>query len=144
MWVYLIGFTLSTVLIYMHQKYNLKWALIGGLLIPILIAGLRNESIGTDVSVYSKQLFDVAQNSENFTYFYHSNWFYIWRVKSISEFEFGYLLLVYICGHFFHSFILLLSMTQALIILPIYKSLSMYKKKFPDLVWYDFILLIFL
>lgn len=51
---YIISFLLSCAFLFQAQKQNKKWNIwaIIGLLIPILLASLRNENVGTDTGMY--------------------------------------------------------------------------------------------
>lgn len=54
MWIYLIVFLISSFLFYIAAKREKKWNMtaIFAILIPSLLAGLRDLSIGTDTIVY--------------------------------------------------------------------------------------------
>lgn len=93
------------------------------LLIPCALAGLRANSIGTDVSGYAEPLFNLARSSETFEDFYDSGWFRVWRYQEVSGFEIGYVALVWISSKLFGSLQGLLFLSQLLTLLPIFITL---------------------
>ena len=99
------------------------WSIVA-VLIPCLLAGMRADSIGTDVAVYAKPLFDVAHSSSSFGEFYGSGLIQYWPRADVSEFEIGYLALVWVSSRLFDSVQGLLFLTQLLVIVPIYWTLS--------------------
>lgn len=135
MFVYLFGFLFSLLFLYLSQKNvgKIRFLLIVlGILIPCVIAGFRDPSIGTDVQVYVKPLFERAQKSTNFLEYYNSNiYYYSWRADPVKSFEIGYVILNYIIAKLFNHLAVMLFIIHAFIIIPIYKALKVYSKKVP-------------
>ena len=73
--VYLIGFAISLILIAATEKKKTSIfvaASVVALLIPCLIAGLRDQTIGTDVMVYVKQLTQAALMADDLGDYFNS------------------------------------------------------------------------
>lgn len=126
---YLVSFCATLLILAIIQSWPRNsvgyvfWSIVA-LLIPCLLAGMRADSIGTDVAVYAKPLFDVAHSSSSFDEFYGSGLIQYWSRADVSEFEIGYLILVWISSRLFDSVQGLLFLTQLLVIVPIYWTLS--------------------
>lgn len=135
MFVYLFGFFLSLFFVYLSQKNVGKissFLIVLGIVIPCAIAGFRDPSIGTDVQVYVKPLFERAKESANFLEYYNSNiYYYSWRADPVKTFEIGYLVLNYIIAKLFGVLWVMLFAIHAIIIIPLYKALKLYSNKFP-------------
>lgn len=139
MFVYLAGFAVSTGLFAVMPKIKSsqrKYIAFLALLIPCLIAGLRANTVGTDVQVYAEPLFEAAREARSFASFYKSRIYQpvIWIYTTASNFEPGYVLMVYLCAKVFRSMPVLLFLTQALTVVPIYKGLKAFENKQP--VWF--------
>jgi hypothetical protein len=137
---YIITFILSLLLIYLSLKFKNKmnkianvFLLVLGIILPCILASFRDISIGTDTNLYVRQFFEVSQNSSNiFNYFYN--------IKIIfGNTDYLYLLIEFISGNLFHSFQLLLFLCELLVILPIYKSITLVSKKNYDIIFGMFI-----
>lgn len=128
MWPYLICFAFSSSVFFIISDWSRRgvgfwfWSVVA-LLVPCLLAGFRAETIGTDVLVYAKPLFDLAANSSSFANFLGSQWWQGWKYQGSADYELGYVALVWISGHVFHSLPMLLFLTQALTALPIFAAL---------------------
>ncbi len=122
--IYLIIFFLSFLLLYVSEyiknKYIKKMFIIISILIPCIIAGLRFETIGTDVTIYLKKMFLNANVSNNLSSFLNMKI----RYDIVSSYEFGFTFLVYILTHIFHNFQIVLFFIEVLILFPIYKGLK--------------------
>lgn len=70
MWIYLIVFFISSFLFYIAAKRERKWniTVAFAILIPSLLAGLRDLSIGTDTIVYY-DIYNVASSAESYSSF---------------------------------------------------------------------------
>lgn len=135
---YLICFFLSCFIIKRIEKYEAKSLnfLTGSaiaILFPCLMAGLRDVSIGTDVEVYAKPLFILAENAIDLADYLNSKYLYLYTAKFVTDFEIGFSLMIYLVTKIFHSFFIELFIIQLLVIAPIYKSLVYFKGKFP--IW---------
>ncbi len=138
--IYITGFLLSVFLLYYAESKRFRGRstriCVGiGLLIPCLIAGLRDISIGTDVKFYAEPLFTCAHTAKNFAEFYRSTIYSLltYNYESVASFEIGYLILTYISAKVFGSLPVLLFLIQALTVIPIYKGLRAFSDKQP--VW---------
>lgn len=128
---YLVSFGVVVLICWSIQQWNRRsigfvfWSCVA-LIIPCLLAGLRADSIGTDILNYAKPLFELAQNNSTFSSFYNSEWYRIWQYSSPADFEMGYIVLVWVCSKVFNSFQSFLFFTQLLTVLPIYYALARY------------------
>lgn len=134
--VYLIGFTVSLILIAATEKKKTGVFITASaiaLLIPCLIAGLRAQTIGTDVMVYVKPLTQAAIMADDLGDFFNSYWFASWRNLYVADYDIGFSLLVYVVAQLTNSLATVLFAIQAAMILPIYMALARTRKQFP--VW---------
>lgn len=135
--IYLIGFTVSCILIKWAEsskkKYGFAFLSFFALLIPILIAGFRAESIGTDIEIYVRPLFDAAKYARNYNEFMDLRWFSSWRYLWVRDYEIGFRTLVYLVTKIFDDFSAVLISIHTFIIVPIYFALCKYRKYFP--IW---------
>lgn len=135
--IYLCGFAISCIFIFFAEKTSKKTRFIFfsviAISIPCLIAGLRADTIGTDVRVYVRPLFLLAQDAKNFVNYLQSRWFGTWKYTYVYEIEIGFSILVYMTEKLTGSFVVLLILIQALIIVPVYKGLLYFRDKQP--VW---------
>lgn len=144
--IYLISFVISAILLALADKQKIKiyknLCTIIGLAIPCLLAGLRHETIGTDVQVYVKQLFEAASEANSFNDFLTKKWFAIWRYKYVQDFEIGFTVVVYLVTKIFCSFAAVLTAIHILIVLPIYYGLKSLGEKQP--IWLGMLTFYFL
>lgn len=131
--IYLVIFFISAFFIYLYEKNETKKVLlIIGLFLPCLLAGLRDASIGTDVSWYVQKIFDASSVSSSFNQYYNTIILsnpaegLLYRV---SSHEFGFVIVEYLTQRIFDNFQVLLFILECLIILPVYFAV----KKFPDI-----------
>ncbi len=126
--IYLVGFSISLMLIHLIEYKPLKsntfifFSFIA-LLIPCCIAGLRSSSIGTDVEGYALPMYRVAKDSDSFLSFLNTSWRHVYTMRKISDIELGFDITVYFSAKVFGSFQALLFIIEALTIIPIYKTL---------------------
>ena len=143
--VYLIGFALSILLIAYAEKKRLP-VFLGlsflALLIPCLIAGLREQSVGTDVLVYVKPMTEAALSAKNLDQFFDGYWFAQWRNLYVQDYEVGFSMLVYLVARVTRSLPAVLFSIQALMVVPVYIALARNRKDFP--VWLGMLLYYFL
>lgn len=137
MWTYLIVFGISTVLFAISGKITnktIKWILaIISCLLPCALAGLRAETIGTDVLVYAKPMANVAAHSHSFADYWQSGFQGYWKYEHISQYEIGFSFLVYSVVKIFKSLNWVLFFIQALTIFPVFFGLKHFEKSAP--VW---------
>ncbi len=145
MTVYLLGFAISLVLIAIAEKKRTSVFVtvsVIALLIPCLIAGLRAQTIGTDVMVYVKPLTQSAIISDNLKEFFSTYWFQAWRNLYSKDYDIGFSLLVYIVAQLTDNLGAVLFAIQAFTIVPIYIALSRNREKFP--IWIGMLVYYFL
>ena len=134
--IYLMSFAVSLLLIAFTEKrrkaYFIFFSIIA-LLIPCLVAALRAECVGTDILVYVKPMTQNAIGSNNFSHYWNSSWFSVWRDKFVYEHEIGFATLVYVVAKLTGNMGAVLFSIQAVTIVPIFVALAMNRKKAP--VW---------
>lgn len=134
--VYLIGFALSVLLIAYGEKKRLPVFLgisFFALLIPCLIAGLRDQTIGTDVLVYVKPMTGAAISAESLQEYFEGYWFSGWRNLYVKDYEICFSMLVYVVARLTRNLGAVLFAIQAVMIVPIYVALARDRKNTP--VW---------
>lgn len=134
MTVYLVSFTLSVLLIAYGQKKRPSafWSISAlALLIPCLVAGLRAQTVGTDVMVYVKPMTAAAIQAENLKEFFTGYWFAQWRNLYVQNYEVGFSLLVYGVANLTHSLKAVLFVIQACMVVPVYIALARNRKSIP-------------
>lgn len=92
-----------------NHKNAIKFFLLAAVIAMSFLAGIRADSIGTDVSFYAKPLFDRARSFKTFHAFYLT-----------ANIDVGYAILVYIVSKMTTELGVLLGISQALVIGPIY------------------------
>lgn len=134
MFVYLMMFFVSLGLIYLSlitKKKSLKYLyILCSLLIPCLIAGIRDINVGTDTSRYMIGLFRAARRSESFDIFLTRFIYHEYINQRVATFEYGFLLFLYYSEKLFKSFQIFLFLSEFFILLPIYIGVFLIKKKF--------------
>lgn len=134
--VYLIGFALSLALIALGEKKRFP-VFLGlsaiALLIPCLLAGLRAETVGTDVLVYVKPLTKAAILSEDLRQYFQSYWFDVWHNVYTKDYEIGFSLLVFGIAKLTKNLNIVLFVIQALTVVPVFVALARNRKTMP--VW---------
>ena len=70
--IYICAFVLSISLMYLAEKKNRKIYIFLSAFILIILAALRDESVGYDVKVYQSKMFAIAKNSANVVRFYNN------------------------------------------------------------------------
>lgn len=135
--IYILSFFLSCLLIkisYLVNKKVLKKVfIILGFLVPCILAGLRKETIGTDLQVYVKPMFQLAIEVKNFQSFLSQEWVdkntgAIWNIG--RDVEIGFSLFLYYITKIFKNFQILLFLFQVIIVILIYKGLKLFKNKY--------------
>lgn len=123
--IYISTFTFSVGLL-ACVEHRRPWSVERGLavtialLAPCLLAALRAPSIGTDVMIYARPLFDLAVGSPSFQAFLDSSWVGGWTVREVSDIEIGFVTLTYLGAKVTESFAFVLFTIQVLTIVPIY------------------------
>ena len=129
--VYLLMFLISITMITIGLKNKSifgKILIFIGLILPCIMAGLRDVSVGTDTSGIYYRYFSFAKSQKNFVDFL--NFIKNYYVKSDSFFEF----VVYIVAHLNLSYNFLLFIIEVLIIFPIYFALKNISKNNNEII----------
>lgn len=124
---YVLTFMLSAYLIYLSQKKKNKIFLFLSLLIPCILAGIRNISVGTDVEIYIIPNFNYAKSflvfKEYLTY------------MNYDQKEIGYSLMNYVLANCFNSIQWILFIYQLITTLFIYLSFRQLSSKYKIPLW---------
>ena len=99
MWIYLIVFLISSLLFYIAAKRERKWNIsaVFAILIPSLLAGLRDSSIGTDTIVYY-DIYDIASSAESYSSFLltlNTEYFY-YIISHVAKYMGGFEFLLFL------------------------------------------------
>ena len=124
--IYLMCFLISSGLFYFSRNQNKKTrAVIDtiAIFIPCLLAGIRANTVGTDVSVYLEPMVANANSALNIHDYMLSSWQQGWVIRGVQDIEIGFSLLVYFCIKIFNSIYVLQFVIQLLTILPVYIGL---------------------
>lgn len=133
--IYIVFFLLSCFLIWLSEKSRSRYigkllALIA-ILLPCILAGMRADTIGTDVKVYVEPMYNAAKQSTSFSSYLSQRWYVIWRYMYVEKFEIGFTTLVYLIEKLGGSLGTVLFFIHALIVAPIYLGLKKMKKQYP-------------
>ncbi|RGS30188.1 EpsG family protein [Bacteroides cellulosilyticus] len=99
MWIYLIVFLFSSFLFYIAAKREKKWNVTAffAILIPSLLAGLRDLSIGTD-TVFYYDIYDAASSAESYSSFLltiNTEYFY-YVMSHVAKYVGGFEILLFL------------------------------------------------
>lgn len=99
--IYIFTFSLSSLLLYIYDKYSAKkyakWIAVAAILIPAILAGCRAETIGTDVRTYVIKYYEEARSASGFLEYWGDH------ITSLLS-EPLYFLVTYIISLFFEDF----------------------------------------
>ena len=133
--IYILFFLISCLFFWLSEKCKNRIArnllAIIAILIPCILAGLRSDTIGTDVKVYVEPMYNAAKESHNLTDYMNQRWFVIWRYMYVNKFEIGFSFMIYFIQKFGGSLSIVLFFIQLLIIAPIYIGLKKINKPYP-------------
>lgn len=133
--IYIVFFLISCCLIWLSEKSpsrNIgKLLAFIAILLPCILAGMRADTIGTDVRVYVEPLYNAAKQSTSFSSYMNQSWFYIWRYKYVHDFEIGFISLIYLIEKLGGSLGAVLFFIHVLIVAPIYLGLKKMNKPYP-------------
>ena len=129
--VYIICFLISSLFFWLSekQKKNTVFFASIAIFIPCFLAGIRADSVGTDVSVYLEPMILNAKSAQNFQSYLLSSWQQGWVLRGVNDIEIGFSFLVYLIIKLFNSRYVLQFVIQALTIIPIYIGLVKRKEK---------------
>ena len=92
-----------------------------GIFLLCLIAGMRASSVGTDTATYLQPSITFAISAHDFASFWHSSWIqWGYAVMTISQYEIGYVLVIWICSKVFHTIGTVQFVVELLMIAPLY------------------------
>ncbi len=132
--IYIVMFVLSVSLFEVYERIENKKikiaALIVAILLPCILAGLRDVSIGSDTRGYVSTLFGTASDSASISEYYKSTFYHEDRNYPVAEFDLAYTLLAYFCAHVFRTFGSFLFFSELLVIVPTVAGLMKLKKSY--------------
>lgn len=133
--IYIAFFLVSCIFFWLSEKcksgFSKNFFAVIAILIPCILAGLRADTVGTDVKVYVEPLYNAAKESHTFSAYMKQRWFVIWRYMYVKDFEIGFSLLVFFIQKIGGSFATVLFVIQMLIIGPIFFGLKKMHKPYP-------------
>lgn len=133
--IYIAFFGVSCIFFWLSEKcksgFSKNFFAVIAILIPCILAGLRADTVGTDVKVYVEPLYNAAKESHTFSAYMKQRWFVIWRYMYVKDFEIGFSLLVFFIQKIGGSFATVLFVIQMLIIGPIFFGLKKMHKPYP-------------
>lgn len=133
--IYIVFFLISCFLIWLSEKspsrYIGKLLAFIAILLPCILAGMRADTIGTDVRVYVEPMYNAAKQSNSFSSYMDQRWYVIWRYMYVNKFEIGFTTLVYLIEKLGGALGAVLFFIHALILAPIYLGLKRMKKSYP-------------
>lgn len=136
--IYIVCFLISCAFFLLSEKSKTKFArnilAIIAILLPCILAGLRADTIGTDVKVYVEPMYNAAKESHSLSAYMNQRWFVIWRYMYVNSFEIGFSLMVFLIQKLGGSFAMVLFFIQLLIVAPIYIGLRKIHKSYP--IWF--------
>ena len=125
--IYIVCFLISCAFFLLSEKSKTKFArnilAIIAILLPCILAGLRADTIGTDLKVYVEPMYNAAKESHSLSAYMNQRWFVIWRYMYVNSFEIGFSLMVFLIQKLGGSFAMVLFFIQLLIVAPIYIGL---------------------
>lgn len=136
MLIYIVVFCLSAFFAYLAQRFENKKILtiifsIIAILIPSILAGVRDLTIGTDIGVYGKTFFNRAVISNSFQ-----------EYSKICETEVGYRLVNYIVSRFTNNVNIFLFILEFIIIGIVY--IAFYQRRKDTPIWLCMLCYLFL
>ncbi|TDB63378.1 EpsG family protein [Arundinibacter roseus] len=138
--LYLLVFLFSTLCTYLafktKDKVSASILLVFAFLAPVVLAGCRNDSVGTDVLLYGTKTFYNATQSNTFLQYY-TNQLYSFS----NEIEVLYLLLNFVVTRFTNDFNIYLFIVHFILMTLVYLTAYDYRDSFPP---HLFILIFFL
>lgn len=125
--IYLFSFGISCLFIFLAQKnFDKNRKILGvlasiiAILIPTILAGLRDISVGYDIKLYGLNQFQLAVNSTSFSNF-----------LNVCDTDFGYALINYIVSRFTDNINIFLFTINFIIVVLIYLSAYHNRNKVP-------------
>lgn len=135
--IYIAVFALSSFIFWKAEKdkdkYKKKMLVFLGFILPVILAGLRADSVGTDVEVYGKWAYNQAILTDSFKIYYQA------RTESILG-DIGYYFLTYVSAKIFPNYHIGLFIYSMIIQLFLYLGLKKYHRIFNTPVWLGMLL----
>lgn len=130
---------------HMKNKKQKNIVIFLALIIPCVLAGLRNKTVGTDVRWYTNPLFECAKKADNFKQYYEMRFLnqFNFQYFYVKNYEILFIVLIYIITKLTESFQLILFVIQMLIIFPVYGGLKKFKK-LENKLWLSMLVFYFL
>ncbi len=126
--IYLLVFSLSSFFLYVAEKQinslNKKVLTFIALLLPILLATLRNERVGIDVETYMKPLYLCSMRSKNIGSFFAN----MKSEYALMHLDYGYALMGYFASKITGGLWGIFLVNSLLCILPLYFGIVKYNK----------------
>lgn len=128
--IYLLTFAVSCIFIANGEKArkNRKIIVTFGLLLPCVLAGLRADTVGTDVRVYVVPMYEAAMESSGISDYYTSLIPYGYSFRNIYEYEYGFTFVLFLVTKLTKKLQAVLLAIQALTVFPLYSGLKAFKK----------------
>lgn len=136
MWIYIITFITSCGLFYIGSKNTKDQSTLLfkkicnfiGILIPVLVAAFRADSVGTDVRNYVEPLQQFAGNNQNYFEFINYNGL-LSNGEDFTRFEKGYVTFAYLCSKISNTLFCNLFFTELIILLSVFFGLKKFKQE---------------
>lgn len=132
--VYILCFITSLLLFSIASKVKKQQKILIiaiALIIPCALAASRDDTIGTDVQVYLRPIYEAAEQSLDFGDYLGRSWFHIYKYNKISDYEFGFVFVVYIVTKIFHTIASVKFVIEFLVLYPIYIAFKKYCDEVP-------------
>ena len=136
MFIYIFTATISSWIIWFEEKISnknsrfKKFLLLIAILIPAIVAGMRADTIGTDVRTYIEPLQYFAASSNKFSEYINYNGL-LFNGEYLLRFEKGYLSLIYLCSRIDKSLFLTFFVSEFIILGTLIIGLYEFNKKYP-------------
>lgn len=136
MFIYIFTAAISSWIIWFEEKISnkdnrfKKILLLIAILIPAIVAGMRADTIGTDVRTYIGPLQYFAASSNNFAEYINYNGL-LFNGEYLLRFEKGYLSLIYLCSRIDKSLFLTFFVSELIILSTLIIGLYEFNKKYP-------------
>lgn len=136
MFIYIFTATISSWIIWFEEKISnknsrfKKFLLLIAILIPAIVAGMRADTIGTDVRTYIEPLQYFAASSNKFSEYINYNGL-LFNGEYLLRFEKGYLSLIYLCSRIDKSLFLTFFVSEFIILGTLIMGLYEFNKKYP-------------
>lgn len=135
--IYIVCFVITMILFLTAEKKKnrygvfLEWI---AFFLLCLLAGIREYGVGTDTTIYFREIIDTAIGAGSFREYMAHEWIlFDWADHIVSEYEFGFTLFIYLISRLFQSVAVTQFAVQLLILMPVYIALKR-KKEVP--LWF--------